>query len=64
MDNIFLTKKKKKKKIAAARLASFLATRWTGNKLFFMDSPANPRTFDAEHILKPYLFGLDAEFVL
>ena len=39
----FPTKKKTKKvgknKIAAARLASILATRWTGNRLFFMDSP-------------------------
>ena len=40
MDNIFLGKKKsgKKKKIAAAQLASILATRWTGNRFFFMDS--------------------------
>ena len=41
VDNIFLQKKKlkrKKKKIAAARLAFILATRWTGNTIFFMDS--------------------------
>ena len=41
MDCIFLPKKKKggkKKKIAAARLALILATRWTGNILFFMES--------------------------
>ena len=31
-------KKWKKKKFAAARLASILATRWTGNRFFFMDS--------------------------
>ena len=38
MDNIFPPKKKYgKKEIAAARLASILATRWTGNRLFFMD---------------------------
>ena len=37
----FLSKKKKKekKKIATARLATILATRWTGNKLFFEGSP-------------------------
>ena len=35
MDNISY---QKKKKIAAARLASILATRWTGNRLFFMDN--------------------------
>ena len=36
----FPTKKKKKwkKKFAAARLAFILTTRWTGNRLFFMDS--------------------------
>ena len=28
----------KKKKIAAARLATITATRWTGNRLFFVDS--------------------------
>ena len=41
MDNIFMEKKKrveKKKKIAAARLASILAIRWTGNIIFCMDS--------------------------
>ena len=41
IDNIFMEKKKikwKKKKIAAARLASILATRCTGNRIFFMDS--------------------------
>ena len=40
MDNIFMEKKKRveKKKIAAARLASILATRWTGNIIFFMNS--------------------------
>ena len=27
-----------KKKIAAAQLASISATRWTGNRIFFMDS--------------------------
>ena len=32
-------KVKKKKKIAAARLASILATRCTGNRIVFMDSP-------------------------
>ena len=39
---IFSWKKKikwKKKKIAAARLALILATRCTGNRIFFMDSP-------------------------
>ena len=35
MDNIYLKKKKKKKKIAAARLATNTATRWTGNRSFF-----------------------------
>ena len=36
----FPTKKKseRKKKIAAGRLASILATPWTGNRLFLMDS--------------------------
>ena len=43
MDNIFLPKKhkffgEKKKKIAAAQLATITATRWTGNRLFFVDS--------------------------
>ena len=40
MDNISMENKKKsgKKKIAAARLASILATRWTGNRIVFMDS--------------------------
>ena len=32
-------KKRKKKKIAAARQATILATRWTGNRLFFEGSP-------------------------
>ena len=36
MDNIFLPPKKMwKKKIAAARLATILATRWTGNRLVY-----------------------------
>ena len=39
MDNIFNVKKKVEKRIAAARLASILATRWTGNRIIFMDSP-------------------------
>ena len=41
IDNIFMGKKNKveKKKIVAARLASILATRRTGNRIFFMDSP-------------------------
>ena len=40
LDNIFMERKKKveKKKIAAARLASILAIRWTGNRIFFMVS--------------------------
>ena len=41
MDNIFLPKKIKKdgkKKIAAARLPIITATRWTGNRLFVVDS--------------------------
>ena len=41
IDKIFMEKKnkvEKKKKIAAARLASILATRCTGNRNFFMDS--------------------------
>ena len=40
MDNIFMEKKKRveKEKNAAARLASILATRWTGNRFVFMDS--------------------------
>ena len=33
MDNIFLTKKKKN-----SEFLFFMATRWTGNRLFFMDS--------------------------
>ena len=36
-------KKVGKKIIVAARLASILATRWTGNKFLFMDS-LRPRT--------------------
>ena len=40
MDNISCPLKIKwKKKFAAARLATVLAIRWTGNRLFFMDSP-------------------------
>ena len=29
------------KKIAAAQLATITATRWTGNRLFFVDSPTD-----------------------
>ena len=32
---LFSTKKKKKKDFAAAQLATTLATRWTGNRLFY-----------------------------
>ena len=41
MNNIFMEKRKKceKKKIAAARLASILATRCTGNRIFFNGQP-------------------------
>ena len=40
MDNIFLPKNKKWGKInAAAQLALILATRWTGNRLFFYAQP-------------------------
>ena len=41
MDNIFLPTKKRSEKtkiIAAARLADIMATRWTGNRIYFMDS--------------------------
>ena len=34
----FHGKKSGEKKIAAARLASIIATCWTGNRFFFMDS--------------------------
>ena len=37
--------KKVEKKIAAARLASILVTRWTGNRLFFMDSLSGCTSF-------------------
>ena len=44
--SIFLTKKKeieeKIKDIAASRLATISATRWTGNKLFFKDGLSMP----------------------
>ena len=40
MDNIFMEKKSGFfLKIAAVRLASILATRCTGNRIFFMDIP-------------------------
>ena len=47
IDHIFMEKKLKwkKKKIAAARLASILATRCTGNRFFFMDSLIPPLAF-------------------
>ena len=48
MNNIFMEKKKRvEKKIAAARLASILATRWTGNIISFMDSLVTPIFEDA-----------------
>ena len=44
MANISYQKKKNgKKKIAAARLATITATRWTGNRHFFWDSLVMPK---------------------
>ena len=46
IDNIFMEKKKwKKKEIAAAPLASIIATRWTGNRIFVMGSLNKPDVY-------------------
>ena len=51
---IFSHKRKKREKkanFAATRLATILATRWTGNRLFFMDSPMlQMKYYNKEHM--------------
>ena len=45
----------KKKEIAAARLASILATRWTGNLIFFYGQPDKPKNKDTGGKAGPFI---------